>query len=50
MDIVYILAPVLFIALVYLLIVSMRNLARSKKNLNQIRGVDDDPGKQKHKT
>jgi len=50
MHIVYIVAPVLFIALVYLLIVSIRNLARSKKNLNQVRGADDDPRDPKRKT
>lgn len=50
MDIVYILAPILFITLVYLLIVSIRNLARSKKNLNRIRDVGDEPENPKYKT
>jgi len=38
MDIVYILSPVLFLVLIYFLVMSIRNLIESKKELKQIKG------------
>jgi len=46
MDIVFIISPVLFIVLIYFLVVSIRSLMQSKKELKQIKeskgGSDND--------
>lgn len=43
MDIVYIIALVLCMILVCLLVISIRNLIRSKKELKQIMKLNEDP-------
>ena len=47
MDIVYIIALPIFIALVYILIVSIRNLVRLKKELRKIMELNEDADKRK---
>ena len=43
MDVIYIIALLLFLVLVYILIISVRNLIRLKKELKKLKGDMDTP-------